>query len=206
MTPRIPYLEERLLVEAAEIIETEGIDALSLRALGRRAGVSRAAPYHYFKDKADLLTQIGIAGFTRLGERIEDAVRPHPDPRGRLRAGLAAYVAFAQDEGHFFHLMFSGDLTRPGMDVIDGSRFPFSSDAARATFELLIRGVRDAQRAGALRPGDPQAIVNVFWSFAHGLAVLARGAHLKHDGGAGAVFDVGFDAVWAGFTPEPAPR
>ena len=40
------------LVEAAQrILETDGLVALSLRAVARRAGVSPAAPYHHFPDK-----------------------------------------------------------------------------------------------------------------------------------------------------------
>jgi AcrR family transcriptional regulator len=43
----------RALVDAArKILENEGPAALSLRAVAREAGVSPAAPYHHFKDKA----------------------------------------------------------------------------------------------------------------------------------------------------------
>ncbi|WP_397419673.1 TetR family transcriptional regulator, partial [Phenylobacterium sp.] len=44
----------RALVEAARrLLEAEGPSALSLRAVAREAGVSPAAPYHHFKDKAE---------------------------------------------------------------------------------------------------------------------------------------------------------
>lgn len=208
MPPRKAHLEELLVDEAARIIESEGVEALSLRELGRRVGVSRAAPYHYFPDKAALVARVGAAGFERLSGRIADAADAHADPIARLRAGLRAYVAFARDEGHFFHLMFSGALTRhPDAASADDLPFAFSSPSAREGFGVLVRGIADAQSVGLLLPGDPLLRVNVFWAYAHGVAVLARGDHLKHPAGADAVFDAGFDALLAAYrvTPPRAP-
>ena len=187
-------LEELLLTRAAELIATDGLDALSLRELARRAGVSRAAPYHYFTDKAELVARVGALGFERLGERIAAATDPATDPVTRLRAGLGAYIDFAHAEPHFFQLMFSGALERHQQG---DSNLPFSSPAARAAFGTLVDGVRTAQAAGVLDATDPLLIVNVFWAWTHGVAVLSRDAHLKHEGGTHAVFEAGFSALVA---------
>ncbi|MDP1643250.1 MAG: helix-turn-helix domain-containing protein, partial [Phenylobacterium sp.] len=49
----------RALVEAAcRLLEKEGAQALSLRAVAREAGVSPAAPYHHIKDKSELLDAV----------------------------------------------------------------------------------------------------------------------------------------------------
>jgi hypothetical protein len=64
-----------------------------------------------------------------------------------------------------------------------------------------VQGVRDAQEQGLMRAGDPLLLVNVLWAFTHGIAVLQRGGHLKHPGGAEAVFDAGFDALLARYAP-----
>jgi AcrR family transcriptional regulator len=198
VSPRKQNLEEILLVEAAEIIATRGLEALSLRELGRRAGVSRAAPYHYFADKAELVARVGELGFRRLGERIAAGVALHTEPLARLRAGLSAYVQFALEEENFFHLMFSGALKReqPGVaEPAEVSGFAFSSDAALAAFGVLVRGVQDAQSQGVLEPGDPLLVVNVLWAYTHGVAVLAQGDHLKHPHGVGPIFEAGLEAL-----------
>ena len=50
----------RALVEAGfEILEAEGREALTLRSVSDRTGVSKMAPYRHFADKAALLTAIG---------------------------------------------------------------------------------------------------------------------------------------------------
>jgi AcrR family transcriptional regulator len=203
-------LEELLLTTAAELIATEGLDSLSLRELARRAGVSRAAPYHYFADKAELVARVGALGFRRLGERIHSAAETAAaaaetaaEPLLRLRAGLLADIDFARAEPHFFQLMFSGALAReqqPGGG--DAAGLAFSSAEARAAFVTLIEGVREAQTAGVLRDDDPLLIVNVFWAYTHGIAVLAE-RHLKYEGGTGALFDAGFEALAEHYGPRP---
>src|SRR3954451_6173243 len=59
-------LRRVLLDTALEAIATDGVAALSLRDVARRAGVSHAAPAHHFGDKRGLLTAIAIEGFAGL--------------------------------------------------------------------------------------------------------------------------------------------
>lgn len=206
MAQRIPNLEEHLLVAAAALIEEAGLEALSLRELGRRAGVSRGAPYYYFSDKEVLVARVGELGFSRMGARIGEAVRAHRDPLEQLRAGLRAYVDFARDDWNFFHLMFSvglkRDRTHSDSDSPSGE-YSYSSEAARNAFGILVHGIVDAQKAGLLLPGDPLLIVNVLWAFTHGIAVLARGEHLKHAGGVEPLFEAGLRALLDSYRPPP---
>ncbi|MCW8832865.1 MAG: TetR/AcrR family transcriptional regulator, partial [Colwellia sp.] len=56
-------LHSSLLETATAMITEQGIDALSLRKLAERIGVSRTAAYHHFKDKNDLLSAIAAQAF-----------------------------------------------------------------------------------------------------------------------------------------------
>ena len=51
-------LSRALVLAGRRILESQGIAALSLRAVAREAGVSPAAPYHHFKDKGELLDAV----------------------------------------------------------------------------------------------------------------------------------------------------
>ena len=44
----------------------QGFNPLSLREIARRIGVTPAAPYHHFKDRGELLVQIGMQGYGHL--------------------------------------------------------------------------------------------------------------------------------------------
>jgi AcrR family transcriptional regulator len=191
-----PNLEESLIEKAAEIIASRGVDALSLRELGRCADVSRTAPYHYFPDKAALLFKVGELGFRRLGERIAREIGDVSLSLEQLRLGLRGYVLFALEDEHFFRLMFADVLRRdlPSAPSEQGPALLFSSEAAQATFMLLLDGILRLQREGLMRPADPGLLLNVLWAYTHGVAVLALDRHLKHDNDM-AVFDAGLDAL-----------
>lgn len=192
-----PNLEESLIAKAAEIIASRGIEALSLRELGRCAEVSRTAPYHYFPDKAALLFKVGELGFRRLGERIVREIGDAPLSLQQLRSGLRGYVLFALEDEHFFRLMFANVLRRDVQMTQPGQGPPllFSSAAAQQTFSLLLDGILRLQRAGMLSPADPALLLNVLWAYSHGVAVLALDRNLKHDDMA--VLDAGLDALLA---------
>ncbi len=171
-------LEESLLTVAAKIVASRGADALSLRELGKVANVSRSAPYHYFKDKDELLFRVGERGFERLQRRVTAAAESHTDPIARVRAGFHAYLAFAVEEPHFFNLMFGSALKRsvPTRVVNDKPDYSFSSNAAASAFATMLGAVgalsRNAADGGLL-------LANAVWAATHGVATLAVGNHLK---------------------------
>jgi AcrR family transcriptional regulator len=66
-------LRRELIRHALAEITDNGVAALSLRELARRAGVTHGAPAHHFRDKTGLLTAIAIEGFTLLADTLETA-------------------------------------------------------------------------------------------------------------------------------------
>src|SRR5689334_23769031 len=82
----------RALVDAARrLLEAEGPTALSLRAVAREAGVSPAAPYHHFKDKAELLDAVAQEGWEMLEQFMAQA-KANTQGRQQLTALGIAYV------------------------------------------------------------------------------------------------------------------
>jgi AcrR family transcriptional regulator len=81
-----PALSRETVIEAAlDLIDADGLAALNLRKLAARLGISAMTPYHYFTDKADLLTaMVGHALAPLAGDldpnmpwhkQIDDAMR-----------------------------------------------------------------------------------------------------------------------------------
>ena len=70
-------LRRELLTQAAALLEEVGSDALSVRELARRAGVSPRAPYQHFEDKEALLSALAVEGVTPVcGAHAGAAARP----------------------------------------------------------------------------------------------------------------------------------
>lgn len=88
------------------LLEREGVAALSLRAVAREAGVSAAAPYHHFKDRAALLEAIAHEGNVALHAQMQAAFDSSEPGQARIVAVGAAYVGFALQSPALYRLMF----------------------------------------------------------------------------------------------------
>ena len=110
----------RALIDAARrLLESEGPSALSLRAVAREAGVSPAAPYHHFKDRAALLYAIAHQGNVALNEAMKAAFEGSEPGRDRIIAVGVTYVEFALKNPALYRLMF--ETTRLYDHYPDGS-------------------------------------------------------------------------------------
>ncbi len=97
----------RALVEAGRrLLEREGSAALSLRAVAREAGVSAAAPYHHFKDRAALLYAVAHEGNVALNDAMRAAFEASEPGQDRIVAVGVAYVGFAVANPALYRLMF----------------------------------------------------------------------------------------------------
>ena len=63
-------LRDRLVLAGVELLEEEGLAALSLRAITRRVGVSHGAPRRYFPTHNSLLAAIAATGLADLAGRL----------------------------------------------------------------------------------------------------------------------------------------
>jgi AcrR family transcriptional regulator len=155
-------LRRTLLDVSIDVIDRRGVDALNLRELAARAGVSSGAPYHHFVDREALLAAIADEGFGYLeAAMIRERDAAPDDATVRLAALGRAYVSFATHHRGYFRVMFRGDLH--GADL---------ERARPRAFQLLRDAIHDCQRSGAAPAGDWQPLVLTAWSAVHGLATL----------------------------------
>jgi AcrR family transcriptional regulator len=153
----------RALIDAAlSILQTEGLDALSLRAAARRAGVSQAAPYHHFENRDDLLAAVAAEGFQRLQDEMKAGIQAAPSASGSLVEAGVAYVCFAVANPALFRIMFGRAQQGAGIH-------PLRLSAAKEAYETLQLAVDRSLRPGS---SDGQIASLRAWSLAHGLATL----------------------------------
>jgi AcrR family transcriptional regulator len=165
-------LREALINAAARLLAEQGPSGVSLREAARRAGVSQAAPYHYFRSKSALLAAVGEAGYQALDDLQRAALaRAGDDPFLRLSTLMTIYLRFALERPHYFGAMFR----RPAADVSAGTA------AARVT-ERLTDAVRAARAAAGREDLDPSAIATLIWAVPHGLAMLYLEGPIARDG------------------------
>ena len=151
-------LQAALIQSAGDILEKEGVEALSLREVARRAGVSHSAPYRHFAEREALLAALAAEGFGMLAQAQQAAAAS-----GGLRGMGEAYVQFALAHPQRFRLMFGGQISI--------AKHAQLREVATKTFTGL---------SGALSAGVPEAkgardASIAAWALVHGLAQLLLG-------------------------------
>ena len=101
-------LRAALLKSAEEIIRDSGLEALTLRACARRAGVSHGAPANHFGNLAGLLTELAAEGFERLAEAMDP--KQVKNAENDLEAAGLGYIQFAMRWPEHFRVMWRSEL------------------------------------------------------------------------------------------------
>lgn len=160
-------LADRLVTVVDEILDQDGLAALSMREVARRAGVTHGAPLRHYRSFAALLSEVAAAGFRELEASVDQAAAAVPARSGataRLAAAAQAYVACAVKHPGRFSVMF-----RP--ELLDTTHPGFERDANGA-FEQVVRLVRGAQDAGWRTDAETRRLAGALWAGVHGLATL----------------------------------
>ncbi len=182
-TPRTRYhhgdLRNAMTDSAVELARAGGPDAVVLREVARRVGVSATAAYRHFSDAEALLFEVKGHALELLARSIGVAVAavpPDGDPGdvavARLRAAANAYIDFAVDNAGLFMTAFC--LTKVPGQQFEG--VPFTDAAAfQALGGLLDAIVATGRMPAERRPGAEIAA----WSVVHGYALLLVGGPLE---------------------------
>jgi len=159
----------RLLRVAREILERDGLAAVTLRAVGAAAGVSRGAPYRHFTDKSDLLAAVAAEALQTLAAAVDSASHDTVDPATRIDHALRAYVHMALRSPELYSFTFSTDL-----------RVAQSVELHRAglsAYGALHRLVVGANRSDL--PAD--FVTSALWATMHGSVMLVLAGHTEPD-------------------------
>jgi AcrR family transcriptional regulator len=162
---------DALVEAAAALLDEGGVGAVTLREVGRRAGVSHNAPYKHFADKEQLLAAVSARDLRRGQERTI-RVRRGRSAAQAVRGMLQGYVRHALAHPELFKLTYGP--WRTGSPELQAA-----ADTARAS---LVETVADAQGAGDLPRGDPERLTALLLALAHGAAELALAGHLTKKG------------------------
>jgi AcrR family transcriptional regulator len=148
-----------LLDKASELLDTGGPDAVTLREVGARAGVSRGAPYRHFAEKESLLTAVAAEGWERLGDDMQ-ALRTDTRllPADKLRGALIAVINVSRQQPYLYELMFSTPAGDPSAVVRAAQRMcdeflAIVADGGRRTKCSALRRDTPDRRARRRRPG-----------------------------------------------------
>ncbi|MEU6996337.1 TetR/AcrR family transcriptional regulator [Streptomyces sp. NPDC046465] len=187
-------LRARLVDVGVELLAAQGVQALTLREIARRAGVSHGAPRRYFPTHVALLSAIARRGFAELaaetekasgaaGNGAEDGAEDgaengaDQDARTRLKALSRAYLGFAAAHRGMFELMFRHDLLESNQLGLRETSLPL--------FDVLVGLVAEARPGTATGTGTGARVAaGALWANLHGIAQLWGWGSLRLASGA----------------------
>jgi AcrR family transcriptional regulator len=169
-----------LLDAAAQLLDLGGPEAVTLREVGARAGVTRGAPYRHFANKDSLLTAIATESWERIGEQVH-AVRTDPalSASEKLRGALRALIGVGRDQPHLYQMLFRSWSRRTPARTWNPC-----APADRALADRAARRFQDEFLAiVAALVGEPDArhYGALLLTSAHGIAGMEVSGHLGTD-------------------------
>ena len=198
--PRRPYhhgnLRRALLDEALATIRADGVDALTLREIGARLGVSRTALYRHFADKRALLTAVATEGFRTLRQHLVTAWAGGGRGPAAFHSMGVAYVGFAVANPSHYRVMFGGFVDP---EVCE----PELAAEAAGAFQALVDAIAALQRDRVVRGDDDTALMAKFvWAVVHGVAMLGIDRQLHEPAGVEELMRYALERLRTGITVE----
>lgn len=174
---RTDALPELLIRSGLQLLESGSLEALSLRRVAERAGVTHTATYRHFADKDALFAAIAEEGYRLFYVSQQTALRgtAEDDFAGRLRTLGRAYVRFVLEKPQYARIMF-------GQSGIDFRKHPGLVRGSGRTWRQLRSVIRLGQQQGVIPRTHGRERTLAAWSMVHGIAMLlldgqlARGA------------------------------
>jgi AcrR family transcriptional regulator len=164
-------LKRALTSAALSLVAEKGPKGFTLTEAARRAGVSAAAPYRHFADKAELLAAVAEQGFRDLHADLAAAADRAADPKERVIELGRAYVRWAIAHSDHYQVMFGAESLK--------AEQPSMAVAGEQAFGDLLDAITKCQEAGVVEVRDPREVAAPLWSLVHGIASLAIGGQLS---------------------------
>jgi AcrR family transcriptional regulator len=170
-TFRHGHLAEALVEAAISRLETDGVDALSLRELAGQVGVNHRAVYRHFPDKLSLLARVAEEGWRRLERRVKHQVAGKPAGEQTLVAAGVGFFLCARDHRNLFALMGGPRINLKGA-------FPGLEMAMMQTMAIFHQSFVDSGIGSELA----RVRAAVFLSALQGVTtqILHRRLHVSH--------------------------
>ena len=155
-------LRDALVQAALQEAERGGPEAISIKALAKRLGVSQPAPYRHFADRGALLEAVTTEAFRQFNAVLREALSK-PSKQSKLSRLAQATLAFGLRRNGIYRLMFA---SRAMACAAKGSEL---HSTTLETFGLVIEAM-EAPAFGLLR--ERQALK--IWASLHGVVMLAE--------------------------------
>ena len=169
-----PDTATKILRAAHRLFDREGADAVTMRRVAERVGITPMAIYRHFPNREALLKRLSDDSFNTSARKWLESAEDD-DILQRLYRTQENYLDYALEHPHLFDHAFS--VRRD-----DARRFPEDfRERQSPTLNVVADLLAEGMHQGVLRHDDPWDVAMTFWAHAHGLIALYRAGRFSHD-------------------------
>ncbi|MBZ9775903.1 TetR/AcrR family transcriptional regulator [Mesorhizobium sp. CO1-1-8] len=172
-------LRQALVDAALAIAKEDGVDQVTVREAGKRAGVSSGAPFRHFPTKTALMTAVAEEAMRRFRAEISVELdrTEKVDPLARFRALGIAYLRWVINNPTHFEII----SMRRALDFDASETLVQLNEEIRG---MMVQILEDARAAGQLRTMDMEGVPLQARALVYGLARMWIDGQFAQWGGA----------------------
>jgi AcrR family transcriptional regulator len=171
-----------VLDAATEIIESEGMSAVTIAAVAERIGASVGGMYRYFPTKRAIFLGLQLQSIG-LFEAFLDSILHESkdgDPLDRIIVAFEAWPQFRADHPTHYRLLDAF------LSMTDRTLGDEEAGAVHSRLQSILGRIAStidaAVNAGRLSAGDAMARTHLLWAALHGLGQFRKRDHLQPEG------------------------
>jgi len=158
---------DRILEAAGQLLAEGGYEALSMRKLAAKIGLSQAAIYRHYADKDELVGRIVAKGYAELVAMVEGIAARGGSPEEILERNIAAYIDWAAARPVIFKALLLREIGPAGAGV---EALAAGVARRRRTFALLAEILERGMAEGRFARADAELTAQALWTAMFGLA------------------------------------
>jgi AcrR family transcriptional regulator len=167
--------KKRILDEARDLFLEEGSQAVTMRVVADRVGLTAMAIYRHFENRDELFRAVVAKGHALFLQYLQVSLQ-RPTPGERLFESGRAYLRFALENPRDYAVIFMEPMDSAALGEL-GS--PLWQDAA--TFRFLVERIEECAEAGVVHVPDAEDAALTVWAQVHGLVSLFLANKLQMD-------------------------
>jgi AcrR family transcriptional regulator len=161
----------KILRVTRNIIDSEGLEAVTLRAVGAEGGLSRGAAYRHFANKDELLATIALEDFELLEQGLMALRAQEQEPAKLLIAMMEEFYRFGIANKVHYQLMFGVPW--------ESEKYPFLHEKGKVFFERIRQITEQLLEANGQASHDSTSRTAILFAFIHGLVSLHLAGHTE---------------------------
>ena len=160
---------ERVCRAAMRLYAEGGLEAVTMRTIGKALGVSSMMPYRHFASKDEIFVEIRARVFDNFADYLEAAVHRGSTPLQRFVCYCYAYAEFAKEASRDYRFIF--DLWPKAQYEIVLEKEGKQAFSRTRAFDLQLKVASDLLD----KPTEARHVVesaHIVWQTLHGLVAL----------------------------------